>query len=111
MNDGTRIRDVGGDKARRQAAREMIGLYHEEQLRLLLGRGPEASNSSTWARSTRSTLTTSSTTTSARRGSSGLLRVQRVGGEHAALTLEWMREHGAEEPDWWEAGEPRQRRA
>ena len=111
MNDGTRIRDVGGDKARRQAAREMIGRYHEEQLRLLLERGPEASNSSTWARSTRSTSTTSSTTTSARRGSSGPSAGPAGRGEHAALTLEWMRERGAEEPDWWEAGEPRQRRA
>ncbi len=33
----------------------------------------------------------------------------RSGGEHAALSLEWSREHDQPEPDWWEAGEPRRR--
>jgi hypothetical protein len=37
-------------------------------------------------------------------GSSGSAR------EQAALTVEWWREHGEEEPDWWAAGEPRRRR-
>jgi hypothetical protein len=36
MTDGTRIRDIDGEKARRRAARKMIGECHEEQLRLLL---------------------------------------------------------------------------
>jgi hypothetical protein len=36
MSDGVRIRDIEGDKARRRAARDLIGRYHEEQLRLLL---------------------------------------------------------------------------
>jgi hypothetical protein len=29
--------------------------------------------------------------------------------ERAATTLAWLREQG-EEPDWWDAGEPRRRR-
>lgn len=53
---GTRIRDIEGEKARRRAARKMIGEYHEQQLR-----------------------------------------------------LEWLREQGEEEPDWWAAGEPPRR--
>ncbi len=30
--------------------------------------------------------------------------------EHAARTLEWLRQEG-NEPDWWQAGEPRRRRS
>ena len=36
MTEGVRIRDIENDKARRRAARQMIGDYHELQLRLLL---------------------------------------------------------------------------
>jgi len=32
------------------------------------------------------------------------------GSEHSALTLEWGREHGEPEPDWWEAGGARRHR-
>lgn len=35
---GRRIRDIEGERARRRAAREMIGEYHDQQLRLLLDR-------------------------------------------------------------------------
>jgi hypothetical protein len=35
---GTRIRDIEGERARRRAAREMIGEYHDQQLRPLLDR-------------------------------------------------------------------------
>jgi hypothetical protein len=31
------------------------------------------------------------------------------GWEHAALTIEWLREHGEDVPDWWAASEPRRR--
>ncbi|MBV9338365.1 MAG: hypothetical protein JO243_20960, partial [Solirubrobacterales bacterium] len=36
MSERARIRDIENDKARRRAARQMIGECHEEQLRLLL---------------------------------------------------------------------------
>ena len=32
------------------------------------------------------------------------------GAEHSALWLDWCREHGEPEPDWWEAREPRRHR-
>ena len=32
-----------------------------------------------------------------------------AGWEHAASMLAWLREDG-DEPDWWQAGEPRHRR-
>ena len=32
------------------------------------------------------------------------------GPKTAAPTLTWIREHDEEEPDWWEAGEPRRGR-
>jgi hypothetical protein len=36
MTEGVRIRDIENEKTRRRAARQMIGDYHEQQLRLLL---------------------------------------------------------------------------
>ena len=36
MTESVRIRDIENEKARRRAARQMIGEYHEQQLRLLL---------------------------------------------------------------------------
>jgi hypothetical protein len=38
MTEGVWIRDIENEKARRRAARAMIGEYHEQQLRLLLER-------------------------------------------------------------------------
>jgi len=38
VTDGVRIRDIENEKARRRAARQLIGEYQEEQLRLLLDR-------------------------------------------------------------------------
>lgn len=110
MPEGERIRDIQGEKARRKAAREMIGHYHEQQLRLLqehvrqgfaqldageldafaldeLIRHYKRSAQKLWSFC----------------GSSG------SGWERAALTLEWWREEGEEETDWWEVGRPRRR--
>lgn len=36
MSDAIRIREIEGERARRRAARELIGRYHDDQLRLLL---------------------------------------------------------------------------
>jgi hypothetical protein len=107
MMDGTRIRDIEGEKARRRAARKMIGEYHEQQLRLLLehvrdgfdqleaGELDPFELDELILRYKRSAQKLWSFC-----GSSG------SGWERAALRLEWLREQGEEEPDWWAAGEP-----
>jgi hypothetical protein len=104
---GFRIRDIEGEKARRRAAREMIGEYHEQQLRLLLEHVREGLRKldadeldpfeldeliHRYKRSTQKLWSFC--------GSSG------SGWERAALHLEWLREQGEKEPDWWAAGEP-----
>lgn len=110
MSAGVRIRDIAGEKARRRAAREMIGRYHEEQLRLLLEHVREG-----FERLDRGEMGPFDLDDlihhykrSAQKlwsfcGSSG------SGWERAALALEWWRVHGEPEPDWWEAGQPRRR--
>jgi hypothetical protein len=110
MMDGTRVGDIEGEKARRQAARKMIGEYHEEQLRLLLEHVRDGFDKLDrgefdpfeldeqihhYKRSAQNLWSFC--------GSSGL------GWERAALRLEWLREQGDEEPDWWAAGEPPRR--
>ena len=111
MADTVRLRDIENEKARRRAARERIGAYHEEQLRLLLEhvrdgfRKLEAAEIDPfeldelihhYKRSAQKLWSFC--------GSSG------GAWESAARTLEWWREEGEEQPDWWEAGRPRRRR-
>jgi hypothetical protein len=110
MSESGRLRDIPGEKARRRAAREMIGAYHEEQLRLLLDHVREG-----FARLDGGEIDVFDLDDLIHRykrsaqklwsfcGSSG------SGWERAALTLEWMRDEGEELPDWWAAGEPRRR--
>jgi hypothetical protein len=57
MSDVVRIRDSEGEKARRRAAREMIGRFHEEQLPCFSSRSERGSSGLTAARSTHSTST------------------------------------------------------
>ena len=105
--DSVRIRDIEGEKARRRAARKVIGEYHEAQLRMLLDHVREGFDKldageldpfqldeliHRYKRSAQKLWSFC--------GSSG------SGWEGAALTLEWLREQGEEEPDWWAAGEP-----
>ncbi len=110
MSDRVRIRDIENEKARRRAAREMIGEYHEQQLRLLLDHVREG-----FARLDSDEIDPFELDDlihhykrSAQKlwsfcGSSG------GGWESAALTVEWWREHGEPETDWWEVGRPRRR--
>jgi hypothetical protein len=110
MSDRVRIRDIEDERARRRAARDLIGRYHEEQLRLLLEHVREG-----FERLDRGEIDPFDLDDlihhykrSAQKlwsfcGSSG------SGWERAALTFEWWREQGEPEPDWWEAGEPRRR--
>ena len=65
MTEAVRLRDIENDKARRRAARMMIGEYHEHRMSLLLERVRHGSEQLDRARSTRSTSTVSSTATSA----------------------------------------------
>jgi hypothetical protein len=90
----------------------MIGRYHEEQLRLLLERvreGFEQLDAGQIDPFDLDDVILHHYRRSAQKlwnfcGSSG------SGWEHAALTLEWIREQGEEEPDWWRTGEPPRRR-
>ena len=110
MTEGVRIRDIEDEKARRRAAREMIGVYHGRQLRVLLEHVRDGFAQLDageidafeldelihhYKRSTQKLWSFC--------GSSG------SDWEQAALTLDWWREHGEPETDWWEAGRPRRR--
>jgi hypothetical protein len=110
--DGVRIRDIEDEKPRRRAARKLIGEDHEAQLRLLLDHVRDG-----FAKLDAGELDPFDLDDLIHRykrsaqklwsfcGSSG------SGWERAALTLEWMREQGEEEPDWWAAGASRRRDA
>jgi hypothetical protein len=112
MNDATRIRDIEGEKARRRAAREMIGRYHEEQLRILLERVREG-----FAQLDAGQIDPFDLDEAIHRYKRSAGKLWSFCGssgsewERAAKTLEWIRDQGEPEPDWWEAGEPRQRRS
>jgi hypothetical protein len=89
----------------------MVGRYHEEQLRLLLEHVREG-----FERLDRGEIDPFDLDDlihhykrSAQKlwsfcGSSG------SGWEHAALVLEWSREQGEPESDWWERCQPRRRK-
>ena len=110
MTEGERIRDIEGEKARRRAAREIIGRYHDQQLRLLLDRVRDGFAQLDageidafeldelihhYKRSAQKLWSFC--------GSSG------SGWERAAVTLESWREQGEPETDWWEVGRSRRR--
>jgi hypothetical protein len=110
MHDATRIRDIEGEKARRRAAREMIGRYHDDQLRILLERVREGFEQLDAGQI--DPLELDEIIHHYKRSAGRLWIFCGSGGsewERAASTLEWIRDHGEQEPDWWEAGEPRQR--
>jgi hypothetical protein len=98
------------ERSRRRAARELIGTYHEEQLRALLEHvreGFERLDAGEidpfelddlihhYKRSARQLWMFCGSTGSQ--------------WERAARTLEYLRDSD-EEPDWWQAGAPRDRR-
>jgi hypothetical protein len=100
--------DRAGEKARRRAALELIGTYHEEQLRALLEHVREG-----FARLDAGEIGAGELDELIhryKRSARELWKFCNVAGlESAARTLTWIREHGDEEPDWWDAGEPRRR--
>ena len=111
MDDAIRIRKIEGERARRKAARELIGRYHEEQLRLLLDHVREGFEG--LDRGELDPFELDELIHRYKRSAQKLWSFCGSSGsawEQAALTVEWWREHGEEEPDWWTAGEPRHRR-
>jgi hypothetical protein len=108
MSEAPRLRDIANEKARRRAAGVLIDDFHERQLRGLLERVRDGFARMDageidpfelddlihrYKRSAQKLWSFCSGTGSDR--------------ERAALTLEWWREEGEPEPDWWEAGAPR----
>ncbi len=111
MSDDVRIRDIEGEKARRGAARKLIGAYHEEQLRLLLARVREGFEA--LDRGEIDPFELAELIHRYKRSAQKLWSFCGSSGsawEQAALTVERWREHSNEAPDWWAAGEPHHRR-
>lgn len=101
--------DPGDHRARRRAARELIGAYHEEQLLALLERVRGG-----FARLDAGEIDAfelDDLIHRYKRSARELWKFCGSGGsgwERAANMLAFWREQD-EEPDWWQAGEPRER--
>ena len=99
-----------GERARRRAARKIIGEYHEEQLRALLEHVREG-----FARLDSGEIDVfelDDLIHHYKRSARELWKFCGSSGsewERAAGVLALLQEQG-EEPDWWEAGAPRTRR-
>lgn len=111
MSESSRIRDIEDQRTRRRAARVLIGEYHEEQLRRLLEhvrRGIERMDAGEI-----DPFELDDLIHQYKRAAQKLWSFCGSGGsawESAALTVEWSRETGEPETDWWEAGRPRSHR-
>jgi hypothetical protein len=96
-----------GEKARRRAARELVGRYHERELSRLLEHVREG-----FARLDAGELDAfdlDDLIHRYKRSARELWKFCHVGPEGAAWAIEDARARG-EELDWWAAGEPRGRR-
>lgn len=105
-----RIRDIEGEKARRRAARDLIGRYHEQQLRRLLEHARAGFEQ--LDRGEINAFELDELIHRYKRSAQKLWSFCGSSGsawEQAALTIEWWREHDEEEPDWWAAGQRRRR--
>jgi hypothetical protein len=112
VSDAIRIRDIEGEKARRRAARELIARYHDEQLRRLLDHVREGFEQ--LDRAEIDAFELDELIHRYKRSAQKLWSFCGSSGgawESAALTVEWWREHGEVETDWWATGERRGRRA
>jgi hypothetical protein len=103
--------DRGGRRAQRRAARETIGRYHEEQLRLLLERVRDG-----FARLDAGDIDAFELDDLIHRYKRSARELWKFCGQTgsqwlaATRTLEYLEAQGDEPPDWWQAGEPRRRR-
>ena len=97
------------ERARRREARELIGAYHEEQLLVLLEHVRVG-----FARLDTGELDAFELDDLIHRYMRSARELWKFCGqsggdwERAASMLAWLRDEG-EEPDWWQAGEPRHR--
>lgn len=111
MSDRVQGGDRPGERARRRAARETIGAYHEEQLGLLLDRVRDG-----FARLDAGELDVFELDELIHRYKRSARELWKFCGssgsdwERAVGTLEYLRDQGEELPDWWAAGEPRRYR-
>ena len=109
MHDGDGIRDIESPKDRRKAAQQMVGRYHEEQLRLLLKHVREGFEKLDAGEIDPFEL--DDLIHHYKRSAQKLWSFCNSGGtERPARALEWDREHDEPETDWWELGRPRARR-
>ena len=98
------------DRAERRAARELIGRYHEEQLRLLLEHVREG-----FKRLDAGEIDAFELDELIHRYKRSARELWKFcvmsgsGGLWAARTLQYLQEQDEEPPDWWAAGEPRRR--
>jgi hypothetical protein len=103
--------DQAGERARRRAARKVIDAYHDEQLRALLERVRDG-----FARFDAGEIDAFELDDVIHRYKRSARELWKFCGssgsewERAARTLAYLREQD-DEPDWWEAGAPRRRRA
>lgn len=97
-----------GEKEARRAARRTIAAYHEQQLSLLLERVREG-----FARLDAGEIDVFELDELIHRYKRSARELWKFCGQTgsqwltAARTIEFVREQGAELPDWWAAGEPR----
>jgi hypothetical protein len=111
MSDSIPIRQIEGEKARRRAARELIGRYHDQQLRLLLDHVREGFQK--LDRGDIDPFDLDELIHHYKRSAQKLWSFCGSSGsawEQAAITVQWWHEHGEDGSDWWAAGEPRRRR-
>jgi hypothetical protein len=101
----------GAERARRREARQLVGAYHEQQLFALLKRVRDG-----FTRLDRGEIDAFELDELIHRYKRSARELWKFcgqsggGWERAARTLTWMREQG-DEPDWWQAGEPRRQRS
>ena len=108
MSESLRIRDIEDPRTRRRVARELIGAYHEEQLRRLLEHVRHGIDRMDAGEIDPFEL--DELIHQYKRSTQKLWSFCGSGGadwESAALTVESWRESGEEQIDWWEAGRPR----
>jgi hypothetical protein len=109
MSVGRERETVTGERARRRAARDLIGAYHEEQLRGLLE--PVRQGFARLDRGEIDAFELDELIHRYKRSARELWKFCGTSGsdwERAAKMLAFLRENG-EEPDWWSAGEPHRR--
>ena len=110
VSDDGPSRDRVGERATRRAARQTIGAYHAQELRRLLEHVREG-----FARLDADEIDPFELDDLIHRYKRSARELWKFCGssgsdwERAARTLDYLREHGEELPDWWAAGETRGR--